>query len=349
MTLLVVDPQPKDRELLVAAATREGLTVRWAQDLAEARQVLGTGAVDLVVLAADGLAEDQAVAFTREVKQTHHGASALLISAHRSADDVLAAYRAGAADVLVRPLKAEEVSERLRSVAARVQSHRRWKQRVHRLRRLCRKLEAARKEISQQVDVLCSDLVTAYQEMAQQVQSVVQTSDFVAAVRGELDLEQVLRKTLEYLLQKAGSTNAGIFLPVNNDEYSLGGYVNYDWTSEAPDALLQQMADVLAPAVAAGSRLVHVEDHEAMAQWLGEGAAFLEDYQLIAMPCAADGEVLAVLTLFRHNSQPFTDSTRALCESLGPLLAEYLLKLIRIHHRHVPDLGNSDESDNQAA
>lgn len=343
----MVENQSRDRELLSSAAAHEGLTVLSASDLPEARQLLQQHSIDLLLIddrAADGRPGD----FAHEVRHAHRHIQTLVVSSASDAQQLLAVYRAGAADVMMRPLKATDVRERLRLAAHRQRSRGRFRQRVQRLRRLCRKLEAARKEVSQQVDVLCNDLVTAYQEMAQQLQSVVQTSDFAALIRDELDLEQVLRKSLEYLLQKAGPTNAGIFLPINHDEYSLGGYVNYDWASEAPHALLQHLADVLAPAVAASGKLAYVEDHAAMSQLLGEGAPFLEDYQLIAMPCIADGEVLAVLTIFRHNSQPFTEATRALCESLGPMLAEYLIKLIRIHHRHLPE-ADDNPPDTQAA
>lgn len=347
LTVLLVEGHAQDRELLSSAATQEGLTVVTASDLSQARRFLQQRPFDLLLLddrAAGGHPGD----FTREVRRSRRGIQTLVVSAGSDAHALLAAYRAGAADVMVRPLKAVEVRQRLRLAAARHRLRGRWRQRVQRLRRLCRKLEAARQEVSRQVDVLCRDLVTAYQEMAQQFHSLVQTSDFTGLVRDELDLEQALRKTLEYLLQKAGPTNAGIFLPVNHDEYSLGGYVNYDCTSDAPDALLQHLADVLAPAVAAGGRLVHVRDHAAMAKLLGEAAPFLDDYHLIAMPCVADGEVLAVITLFRHSDQPFTEATGALCEALGPRLAEYLLKLIRIHHRHLPPI-DDQQPGSQAA
>src|SRR5690606_37867773 len=130
-------------------------------------------------------------------------------------------------------------------VDAAIDRHRRdaqREQRTKRLRRLCRKLNEAREEVTQQVDVLCNDLVTAYQELANQMQQVVQTSEYAGLIRDELDLEGLLRKTLEFLVHKAGACNAAIFLPATADEYSLGGYVNYDCTSDSADILLQHLA-----------------------------------------------------------------------------------------------------------
>src|SRR5690242_10652412 len=62
----------------------------------------------------------------------------------------------------------------------------RLRKRNVRLRLVCRRLNQARHEISQQVDLLCNDLVRAYQEMAQQLNLAQTASEFAQALSGEL-------------------------------------------------------------------------------------------------------------------------------------------------------------------
>src|SRR5436190_2037010 len=85
----------------------------------------------------------------------------------------------------------------VRRAARRLEDARRL-QRHERLRVVCRRLNKARHEISQQVDLLCNDLVRAYQEMAQQLNVAQNAAEFAQALQGELDVEGVLRKTMEW-------------------------------------------------------------------------------------------------------------------------------------------------------
>ena len=175
------------------------------------------------------------------------------------------AMQIGAADIIIKPAKAdtawlESTAQRVTAVLDRQWTERVRSTRIRKLKRLCRKLNDARLEVTEQVDVLCNDLVTAYQELAVQVQNVTQTAGYREAIGEELDLEAVLRKTLEYIVQQAGPCNAAVFLPSSADEFSLGGYVNYDCTKESADMLLEHLADVLAPAGCEQGRRAHARD-----------------------------------------------------------------------------------------
>ena len=99
-------------------------------------------------------------------------------------------------------------------------------------------MNTARIDVTSQVDSLCNDLVHAYQELTDQISHVTAVTEFAAVIRQELDVEELLRTTLEYLLRKLGPTNAAIFLPAAGDEFTLGAYINYDCTKEAGNFLL---------------------------------------------------------------------------------------------------------------
>jgi hypothetical protein len=245
--------------------------------------------------------------------------------------------------MLARPLAAAQVSACLDQAIRRAQDREKVKRRVRRLQRTCRKLQRAHDEVAAQVDVLCNDLVAAYQELAEQMQQVTRARDFASLVREELDLEQMLRKTLEFLLERAGPTNAAIFLPASLDEFSLGGYVNYDWTSESPELLLQLLADRLAPHVAAAETHLHLTDDLALAGVLDGKPDLLAGCHVLGVPCRLEDEPLAVVILFRESESPFEQETIELCQTIAPMIGEYLARIIRIHHRHLPEPPAEDD------
>ena len=337
--VLLVDTDPQCRELFsqVQVAQRtHSLSLMSVDSVGEARQLLEGGHIDLLVVE-PGVSNNHGLELASEATHSPRSTQTIVMTARATFDSALAAIRAGACDVITKPLQLDELNERVLQAIDRTEAETKKADRLRRLRRICRKLNAARNEVTQQVDVLCSDLVTAYQELADQMNSVVETSEYAALLRRELDLERLLHQTLEFILEKAGPTNAAIFLPVTVDEYTLGGYVNYDCADGSPEILLNHLADVVAPRVAERNAHVHLTDNESMNEWLGDDAAYLTDCHMLALPCFAENEPLAVMVLFRDGSQPLSDEVIHMCKAIAPMLGQYLAKIVRVHHRHLHD------------
>lgn len=342
-TILLVEPEAQRRRALTDRLRGPGVTVVGVGSLADARRQLERGA-DLTLVART-LPDGSGVELAKDLNRDKQRGQSILISEDASFNEALSALRAGFNDILVQPFELTELEERVRLAIDRQRTQRLAQSRVVRLRRICKKLNQAREDVAKQVDVICSDLVNAYQELATQMNHVMQTNEFSALVKGDLDLESMLRKTLEFILQKAGPTNAAIFLPASSDEYSLGGYVNYDCTSESADVLLQHLADVVAVKVGQHEGLVHITDNDSLGQWIGDDAAYLADSHVITFACRHKGESLAVVTIFRDQSSPFSPVLLETCEAVGPLLGEHLHKLIRIHHRMAVDSESDLDTD----
>ncbi len=348
--VLLIQPTAAPRTAQLAAAleacgdSHHPVRVVAVPNAEQARGYLADHRVDLAIVppTLPDAAANSGLDFTAELTSAKSPTATIVLS--DTADFVAAteAMRAGACDFLVsgddtNTLDAARLKPALDRALKRHVRDMATNRRIRRLRRLCRELNEARLDISHQVDVLCSDLVTAYQELAQQFQNVVQTSEFKGLVTDELDLEALLRKTLEYLVAKAGATNAAIFLPATLDEYSLGGYVNYDCTADSADMLLEHLADVIAPRLAEQDEYVHFTSNRELHRWFDEDAAYLDDSEVIGIPCHAgkdgDRECLAVVVLFRDRGTPFDEAALDACSSLGPALGEALEKVIRVHHR----------------
>ncbi len=331
--VLLVDTDPSLTDLLKQCApSGESVQLVYARSLTEARAQLTEKSVDLAIIN-PALPDGNGLDLADELNKSRRITSTIIIGDEPSVESAMKAIRAGALDFIVKPFDDSDATERIKKVFAKQRKGRDQAQRVRRLRRLCKKLNQARADVSKQVDILCNDLVTAYQELAGQMQQVVQATEFGAVIRDELDLEHLLRKTLEHLVEKAGPTNAAVFLPSSMDEYTLGGYVNYDCTPDSADMLLQHLADVAAPKVAQHDDIMHVTDNQSLSHLLGGDAVFLIDSHMLAFACRSENESLAVVALFRDGSDPFDQALLDTAEAIGPLLGDALARVIRIHHR----------------
>lgn len=340
--ILLVDRETQVRELLSQAVESQRIMLSHAVTLEDARRKLDEQAVDLV-LVDPTMPDGSGMAFAADVRRRQPLTQTIVVTGEPSLERAIEAIRLGAADFIAKPMDMEELNLCVRQAMDRAREDRRRARRNQRLRKICKKLNTAHQEVTRQVDVLCNDLVTAYQELAQQMQQVVQTSEFSNIIGEELDLEKLLRKTLEYLLQKAGPTNAAIFLPSTGDEFTLGGYVNYDCTKTSADLILAHLADVVAPKMTNRPQPVHITDNTTLAQWIGDDAAYLADSHVLAFACRHDDETLAVITLFRDQAQPYTQEVLEVCTALAPLLGDYLARVIRVHHRHIPGFAGTSE------
>ena len=344
---------------LVLAATAEEARERLAERAPGAR-------VDLAVLDAD-LPGAEGLRLAEEIAASRRGRrpGLVLLRQPERRVSVAEASRAGLLDVLDAGGAARTAANRVAAALRRVEEAARRDEARRRERRRSRRSRSPLRGAGVEVcgsgvraagdlrpgRALCGDLVGAYQELSDRLDAAVCEPGLapLSAAGGdaladlladELGLEPVIRTTLEHLVSVAGATNAAIFLPASMDEYSLGGYVNHTCTTESAGMLLEHLADVVAPKLAAAAGPVHLTDNAQLAAWFDDDAAWLDDSEFLGIPCTlggeedeAEAECLAVVLLFRESDQPFDATTLTACETLGPVLADVLQRLIRVHHR----------------
>ncbi len=231
--------------------------------------------------------------------------SVVMLGDRLKLDDALAAMRCGAVDLIPKPFDLKLVTHSVTDAIAACRKVRQQERKIQRLKTICKRLNSSRKSVHDQVNVMCDDLVGAYQEMADQVKKVGVVSEFQAMIRQELDIEQLLRTMLEYVLKKTGPTNAAVFLPSNHSDFSLGAYVNYDCPKDAADVLLDHLADVIPPRFQDEEGVFSFASMDELKEWIGDDAAWLADSTAVIAPCRQNGECLAVISLFRDRSRPF--------------------------------------------
>lgn len=341
------DPQPAlpPRVLIVAAtrALRDLVAAHLDEATAAAHAVAradeararldDAGPYDVVMIQPGSPAADS---LALEIAEQRPGTSVVLLGETTTLEDAVAALRCGAVDVLSPRLARGEFIARTTAACAKARRARAREERVERLRRLCRQLQSARVEMSRHIESLCGDLAGAYRDLNDRINDVALATEFGSLIRRELDIESLLRTTLEFVLTKSGPTNAAIFLPAASGDFSLGAYVNYDGPKEAAEMLLDHLASSLAPRFE-GEREVRVlAGREQLRAALGDDAEWIGDSTLMAVPCREDADCLAVMVLFRDQGQPFPAELKATISLISDLFARQLARVIHVHHRHLP-------------
>ena len=315
--ILVVDSDGKSAEIIRKAAP-EGATVRVAKGADQALCELKHKPAD-VVLVNVHVNDNGGTELLAQIRKIYPAVTAVALSRAHSLDACRSALRAGAADILFAPLKLEETRVVIDASLKRSNTQMQLAARHARLRRVCKRLNKARHEISQQVDLLCNDLVRAYQDIASQLNQTQAMTEFSSALDTTGGLEGLMRGTLEWVLKKLGPTNAAVFLPNSQGEYSLGAYLNLD--TPAADPFVEAIGSTLAPQAASGG-LIHLENDLDIEDVFGNSGKPLLGRTWMAHACFLRKECLAVMVIFRGQGVTMDSSTGALLQAISPLLAE---------------------------
>lgn len=333
--VLIVSGSRQERLRLAARVSGVSPDPAKADSLDAARMMMDVEHFDVVVIR-DQLSDGPGVSLAEELGPDRLDIAFILIADHPTLDDAVLAMRAGIADIIRIDSPAAELISGVRRAASRARTARQAEHKARRLRRVCRKLNDARQEVTSQVRSLCNDLSLAYDEMAGQMARFSLASEFTAIIRPELDVESLLRTALEFVLAKIGPTNAAVFLPTSSRDFSLGAYVNYDCAKDTADVLLDHLANVVAPRMECESRLISLSPGSDLDDEFGYEAQWLCDSNVVMFACHHEGECLAVVILFRDRADAFTGEHVQMLETISEQFALQLGRVIHIHHRHLP-------------
>ncbi len=302
---------------------------------ADAQRRLGQAAFDAVIVQVR-LEDCPGSELVQRIAQSHPAMCTVLVSARPTLEEASAALRSGAADLLGVGMSSSEFVDRMADALRRSGIAKNREQRIRKLRKACKELNKAREIVSSQVGSLCDDLAAAYQDLTDKVASAAASAEFNSLVRQELDLESLLRVVLEYVLAKAGPTNAAIFLPATSGDFTLGAYINYDGPRDSAETLLEHVACTIAPRLENQTQVLQISGREDMLRHLGPEADWIDESHVIAFACHDQGECLAVVIIHRSVRTPFPEVFTRQLTGIAEHFGKQLSRIIHIHHRHLP-------------
>lgn len=327
--------------VVLVAGSRAGATIRprlsgamvhECDSVGHAFLAVASGMADVIVI--DASVNAGAVG---TLSREHAGVPVIAVVNNPDAAYLRAWLRAGVRDVVDN---SDDLLARVRDAARarreQAASERRAERKAERLRGLCRSLIHSRNDLVRQVGDLCSELATSYRDLSGKMGRVSMSSELSAILRQELDLEGLLRTTLEYTLRKVGPMNAAVFLPGTTGDYSLGAYVNYDCPRDSAESLLDHLADVAAPAFEDAKGVVVLKNPGEIASAIGRDLDWAGDCTMIARACRGGDECLAVMVFFRDRRNPYAGDTVSTIDLIAEHFGRQLDRVIRTHNRHIP-------------
>ncbi|MBL1218452.1 MAG: response regulator [Planctomycetes bacterium] len=334
--VLLVIPDELESKRISAMLRAAGYACDVVTRAADARILIDSLMYDVMIVSPSQL-DGHGMELRHSLRRRNPIGRTVVVSQSSNFEEAVQALRAGAVDFIPLPAEPSEFRARIAKALQLVDSDRRRENHLARMKNLCRRLHSTRNQVVGQIDTLCTDLADAYQEMAEHMTQLATVAEFSAIIRQELDIEELLRTVLEYVLRKIGPTNAAIYLPDHDDEFSLGAYVNYDCPKDTVDYLLDHLAGVIAPRLIDETRVLEFTSNRALEQWIGEDATWLSDSHVLAFGCHHNDECLAAIVLFRDTQTPFDAELAAVLGHMSIVLARQLAQIIHVHNRHLPD------------
>ena len=335
--VLVVDDEPALVELLGDVVESLDCTVLTAGSVAEARRLIAKGAVH--VLVADvNLPDGDGTALIEALRRHHPTARAIVITGDPTVAAATTALREGAVDFVAKPFDHRAIVAHVRNALDVQVGLARQEQKLRKLKSAVRKLNDARKTISQKVDILCNDLVTAYGELSKQFDVVRTQEGFRKTVDAAKDLEQLICHAMDWLMRQVGYSNVAVWLAGEDGGYQLGAYMKYTIPGEPP--VSEVLRRVVLPLAARDGRDTPVRlKASALADKLSpKEQELLRDQEILAIDCTYLGDSLAALVFFRDEQVPFGEQDAETMKAVGPIFAAALAAIVR----HTSDDADAD-------
>jgi FixJ family two-component response regulator len=324
--VLVVDDEPALVDLARDIVGR-GVDCRVlsAGSLRQARDVLRSQKIDLLLLDVN-LPDGDGMSLLPLLRERHPTAEAVVVTGQPSLDGAIGAMRAGVIDFLPKPFTAEHLQERVRRALARQAIVARTDKRLRRLRRAVRGLNVSRRTVSQKVDLLCNDLVSAYGELSKQLDAVRVQESFRKLCYSARDLEQLLCHAMDYILRQAGYSNVAVWLAAEEGVSELGAYMKY--TIPGDRALTEAMKEGLVPLITRDG-FIHLQPEDLAQQLTAVECEHLSTQTILGANCTYLGETLATLVVFRDARSPFTEEDGMMLRAITPIFATALASIVR--------------------
>lgn len=324
--VLVVDDEPALVEMIGEVVGKNiDCWMITANNVGEARHILETQPIELLVTDVH-LPDGDGMSLIPTLRRAQPQASAIVITGEPSMDGAINALRNGALDFVPKPFSADDLTNRVRNALERQARLARDEQRLDKLRQAVKRLNASRKLVSRKVDLLCNDLISAYGELAKQLDNVRTQEGFRKFLGQAQDLEQLLCHMMDWLLRQLGYANVAVWLASDDAEFELGAYMKYTMAGE--DAMTRAMKSGIVP-MAVRDGFVHLHGETVQEALTPAELDYLADQDLLAVNCTYLGEPLAVIVLFRDAKEPFTEDDEAILRSVSPLFAVALASIVR--------------------
>jgi FixJ family two-component response regulator len=334
--VLVVDDEQGLLDVVTDMVEGMDCSVTVAKTIAQAKRKLLSDSFELLVTDVN-LPDGDGTSLLPTLRRHQPTATAIVITGSPSVDGAITALRGGAVDFVPKPFNHTQLVDRVRKALDRQGVLSRQEKRLVRLRDAVKKLGIARRMVSQKVDLLCNDLVSAYSDLSKQLDSVRTQENFRKQIDVATDLEQLLCHTMDWLLRQLGNSNVALWLAGDDGQFQLGAYMKH--TIAGDETISNAMLSGILPATTRDG-FVHARGEDLRGRLKKDEFKLLVNQDIISLSATYLGEPLAAIILFRDASHPFTDIDETTLKAISPVFATALATVVR-------DPNLSPDSDGQ--
>ncbi|MDP7008061.1 MAG: hypothetical protein QGI78_00655 [Phycisphaerales bacterium] len=241
--------------------------------------------------------------------------------------------RGGAEDVFCFPRDIGVIQERVTLLLNKSKNTKMDEFENKKIHQLYKETQRSHKEATQEIESLTHLLATGQCEQEQQLKLVAMASEFRTLVNQELEVESMLRTSLEYLLHRIGSTNAAVFIREGGTSWGVGAYINYDRQRENYTEFLQNLGEHTCSIVSQEKGIRHFTDGNSFSNWIECDELEFNGSEVVTVGCFDGDRCMAVIVFFRSDSKRYSDETLKTIETLSPLFGSQLGSILKIHRR----------------
>jgi FixJ family two-component response regulator len=326
--VLVVDDEPAMIEVLSDAVRTMDCKVITAGSIAEARRIIARETVHVMV-ADVNLTDGDGTTLLPLLRKTHPQAAAIVITGDPCVTKATAAIRHGAVDFVAKPFNMQQITKHVTKAIEIHAAADKTDKKIRKLKTAVRRLNTARKTISQKVDILCNDLVSAYGELSKQLDVVRTQEGFRKTIAPAKDLEQLICQSMDWMMRQTGYSNVAVWLASEEGGYQLGAYMKYTIPGDEP--VSKALERVILPLAARDGRdtPVKLSAADLADKFSPAEQQLFKDQEFLAIDCTYLGESLAGLIFFRDENVPFGEQDLETLKSIAPIFASSLATIVR--------------------
>ncbi len=251
----------------------------------------------------------------------------------RSQTLVMKMMRNGASDVFCLPRDLSVVKERIELVMSKNNTVQIETKKNDEIRRLYEEVHRAHGAAVEELESLGHTLANGHCDQEQQMRLVAVAAEFRTLVGQELEVESMLRTSLEYLLHRLGPTNAAVYIREGEVGWGIGAYINYDRQGENYSEFLQTLGEQACSVVSQEKTLHVFTDGTSFTNWIDTDELDFEGNEVISVGCFDGEKCMAIIVFFRGDSNRFDDESLKIVETLSPLFGAQLGSILKIHRR----------------
>jgi FixJ family two-component response regulator len=318
--VLVVDDEPGMTELLGDVVGAMDCTVVTASNIADARKLIARHAVQVMV-ADIKLPDGDGLSLIKSLRRHQPSARAIVVTGDPTVAAATTAIRQGAVDFIAKPFDAKAITTHVRNALSLADQVARQEQKLAKLKKAVKRLSAARKTISQKVDILCNDLVSAYGELSKQFDVVRTQESFRKTIEPARDLEQLICQAMDWLMRQLGYSNVAVWLVGDDGGHQLGAYMKY--TIPGDEDVSEALRRVVLPLAARDGRdtPMKIKASDLADKLSPKEQQLMKDQEFLAIECTYLGEALAAMIFFRDEHVPFSEADLDTLKSVSPVFA----------------------------